>query len=443
MTPTTTSPEPTGRSLRLMLLVIIVVGGVLPPTVYWLALGRLPTVTPVRAQAMLHRPGTSALLVDVRPAEVYARRHIDGSRSWPLKQIRSVDNPADVPAEFKDRTLLLFCRVGVSSATATRHLTKLGVPDVFNVRGGELDWIGTAGGREGEAFTRWVSDSGAVQPFPFRPSTWYEQLALVASGFGFKATYTLLSLILVVILWRCRTLDLVALRWAMVCFFVGENACAVNYFVFSDWSYLLEYLHSFGMLLCFGFTAYAVVEGLDRRVFMVSDPGRQCAALNLCSGCVKYTDAPCGLRRTFYLLIAACIVLALAPLCSPWHAISYNTLVYGTPYHLTHPLVYQAFELRYCPLAAIVLMTASLLVLRFKRHNAMAWSKLFFAAGLGPFGFGYLRLILAGSYAENRVWFNFWEEATELLFIVGVCVLLWIFRARLLRAPAVAGDAES
>ena len=432
MTPPSNSIESPRRSLRPMLLAIVAIGALAPLVIHWLVLGHVPTVTPDRAKGMLRQSGGSAVLVDVRSAESFARRHIDGATSWPLAQILALSSADEMPGRLKGKTLLLICHVGFDSAEAAEHLVKLGFEKTYNVRGGELDWIGSAPGHDGGRYDRWITASGEIRQFPFRVSTWYEQLAVVTSGFGFKAVYTLLSLVLAIILWRNRAPDMVALRWAMVFFFLGENACTANYFVFRETAYFLEYLHSVGMLLCFGFTVYAIVEGMDRRIFMVSEPDRKCASLSLCDGCVKHADVPCGLKRTFYLIIVALIVLSLAPLCSPWHDVSYNTSVYGTAYHLGHSRVHQAFELRYCPIAAIVLLSASLLVLLVKKDDPMPPAKLLFAAGVGPLGFGYLRMILVAAYADNKVWFNFWEEATELLFIAGVCAVLWIFRAALL-----------
>ncbi len=42
-----------------------------------------------------------------------------------------------------------------------------------------------------------------------------------------------------------------------------------------------------------------------------------------------------------------------------------------------------------------------------------------------------LRTVLTGLYADNLVWSWSWEEITELLFVAGVCFVLWIFRAGL------------
>ena len=47
---------------------------------------------------------------------------------------------------------------------------------------------------------------------------------------------------------------------------------------------------------------------------------------------------------------------------------------------------------------------------------------------MGPLGFALLRLVINGPYGQNLVWRNWWEEASEWLFIVGVGFVLWTFR---------------
>jgi hypothetical protein len=187
------------------------------------------------------------------------------------------------------------------------------------------------------------------------------------------------------------------------------------------------------MLLSFGFATYAILEGIDSRILMLSEPNKKCAALSLCKKCIKYEKAPCGLKRTFFMIIPASMLLALMPLCAGWHETSYNTMIFGTFYNYTHRIVYQQFEILYCPIIAIIILTVSLLILCFKKDNPLPMAKLFFAAGIAPLGFGMLRSILAGMYSQNLIWFNFWEELTELLFIVGVCFILWVFRQSLLK----------
>ena len=428
MTPTAGPNEPHARLLRWLLWGIAAVGFAVPLIFYGLIFGTVDTLTPPQAIETLLRDRESAVLVDVRPAAEFRTRHIDGAENWPLAEIITAADSGDVPERLAGKKLLLICDGGVNSTRAARHLDDLGVERAAAVRGGIEEWIGTAGEAEPGPFQRFRTASGRTVGFPFRETPAAEQFALVVSGFVVKPIYTLISLVLVVILWRSQSADLAALRYAMLCFFVGENCCAANFLIYAETSYLLEYLHMYGMLLCFGFTTYAVLEGIDLRILRLSDPEGKCAALGLCRPCVKYADAPCGLKRTFLLIVPACIVLACMPLSADWQAFSYNTSIYGTPYHFAHLWYQRVLETHYCSIAAIVLLTASLLILCFKRDNPLPPAKLAFAAAMGPLGFGFFRLLLATAYSRDLLWSNFWEESTELLFVVGVGIVLWIFR---------------
>ena len=169
-------------------------------------------------------------------------------------------------------------------------------------------------------------------------------------------------------------------------------------------------------------------------------PAKACAALPLCRQCIKHAEAPCGLRRMFYLLIPATMTLAFMPLTADFSADSYNTTILGTLYNYSHAVLYQVYEIRLLPVAALALMAASFAVLLLKKREPVAWSKFLFAAGMGPLGFSLMRLFIYAPYHANQVWFAFWEEITELLFVVGVAVILWLFRKGLFAGPADAGD---
>jgi len=152
------------------------------------------------------------------------------------------------------------------------------------------------------------------------------------------------------------------------------------------------------------------------------------------------------------LIIPATIVVAMMLPTAGWQNNAYNTRVFAELYNYGHLQLYQQFENQYCAAAAVVLLAASLVALlwgtwrtRSSRHAPcadpgtgpvpdmdIAAAKILFAAGLGPLGFGMLRMVLGGAYDQNRVWFLFWEEATELLFVGSACLVLWIFRRRLL-----------
>jgi rhodanese-related sulfurtransferase len=431
------------RARRAFVLGLIVLGLAIPPALYWIAYGGVPTVLPEKAKELLRAEDSPAVLVDVRPVEEFRAGHIDGAVSWPLREVLAAEGPQDVPAALRDKRLLVLCSGGVSSTQAVRHLAAIGLPRATNVRGGIKEWVASYLGPEGGRFDRWTDASGSVTRLPCRESPLGEQLALVASGLGFKPAYTVLSLVLVVLLWRAKAPDLAALRYGMIAFFVGENCCAINYWFFGERSYVFEYLHGFGMLVSFGFVAYALLEAVDGRILHLSEPGRRCAAMGLCRGCVKFDGTPCGLRRMFYLLIPAAAVLALMPLCADWHAVSYNTRVFASIYNYSHPTVNQQFETLVCPAAAIALLAGSLVALIAWGDRSLVPAKILLAAGIGPLGFALFRTWVNGPYSQNLVWRNFWEETTELMLLIGICGTLWIFRRSLFGDSASEGRAPS
>jgi rhodanese-related sulfurtransferase len=410
-----------------VILLIVVVGG-LPLGLHWLTIGRIPSIGPQGAKDLLSKPGSTAILVDVRPEKDYTAKHLEGAWNWPFGQIKALTSREEVPEAFSTRPLLLICESGIVSGFATRKLRSLAVTNVTNVTGGMQAWVGTADKPCGLAFCRVKAASGATSALPFREAPAYEQWAAVVTGFGVKPVYMLLSLVLVGVLWRRRAADLVALRWAMILFFAGEMFCALNYGITTHQSDLLEYLHSFGMVLCFGFTTYAIFEAMDERLIKYSDADQKCAAVGLCRGCIKYTNIPCGLKRMFLLLIPAAAVMALLPFCSRLEPVSYNTRIFGTFYNYSNAVVQQIYEMRLCPLAAIGLLIVSFLLLALKRHDPVRASKIFFAAAMGPLGFAFFRLFLFTPFRDNLVWFNVWEEITELLFVVCAGAVLWVFR---------------
>jgi rhodanese-related sulfurtransferase len=447
------------RGVRWIVAALIILGGVIPPIIYVAGFGRLPTVTPEDARFMLQE-GRPVQLVDVRPRKIYMARHLDGAANWPLDAILATKRNENIPLYDRSQALFLICDVGWDSRKAVEHLSQLGHPRVYQVRGGIQEWthsfsvdclllakplsdgasptspadLTTVVAPQGKMYDRFRVASGGIEELPFRQSPAVEQALAVVAFFFFKPIYELLSLVLIIVLWKSREPDLAALRWGMIFFFLGENACAVNYFAFRESSYIAEYLHSYGMALSFGFITYAFLEGIDRRVLFLSDNRQRCSAIALCGSCAKHVDAACGLKRLFYVLIPALMIVALMLPTVDWQNTAYNTGVFGRLYSYGHLWIYQVFENWYCAAAAFVMLGASLAVLIAKKENAIAWAKIAFAAGVGPLGFGMLRMIIGSAYDGNRVWYLFWEETTELLLIAGICCLLWIFRRTLLAA---------
>jgi hypothetical protein len=111
---------------------------------------------------------------------------------------------------------------------------------------------------------------------------------------------------------------------------------------------------------------------------------------------------------------------------------AYQTQILGSRHFYYHLASSQWFELRLCPALAFGLLTASWLVLLFKRNRPVPLAKALLAAGLGPLGFGLLRLFFVAPFRDRLVWFDVWEELTELLFIFSAAVVVWVFRQALL-----------
>lgn len=71
-----------------------------------------------------------ALLIDLRPRQNYAYRHIDGAMNIPFRELEH--NLGRLP---KDKTLVFYCQRGSQSLMACRQLSAMGYKTV-SVTGG-------------------------------------------------------------------------------------------------------------------------------------------------------------------------------------------------------------------------------------------------------------------------------------------------------------------
>lgn len=271
-------------------------------------------------------------------------------------------------------------------------------------------------------------DAGSL---PFRPASLYEQYLAVLTFFGVKFVYTILSALIIVVLWQRKEPDLAALRRSMLAFFAGEAFCFVNVMRFEDASVPLEHLHSVGMVLCFAYAAYALIEAVDTRLIRFSGDGR-CAAATLCGVCTRSGDDGCNLRRLMLWLLPAVMLAAAIPLTSNFCRAGYHTLVFRTPHTYVHRLPHQYYELRYLPLAAIILLALCFISLLPRRQD-FSLAKILLAAAGGAIGFSFFRFVLVAGFADNLVWFDAWEEMTELIYVAGAGAMLLVFSGGLFR----------
>ncbi len=105
-----------------------------------------------------------------------------------------------------------------------------------------------------------------------------------------------------------------------------------------------------------------------------------------------------------------------------------QTLVFGAVYNYAHLRVHQQFENWYCAAAAVVMFSRLAGHARGGRNAGDRRGQDRLCGGDGTAGVWDARLVLGSAYDQNRVWYLFWEETTELLLIFGVCFVLWVFR---------------
>ncbi len=423
-----TMPRITGRTVGVAALIFA--GGILPVAFYWLLLGRLPTLMAAQALTVLNQSGPRAALVDVRPAADFERLHVEGALNWPLADVLAA-TPAQVPAAYQGKTLLLICNGGLASAQAVLHLQAIGISNVFNIRGGMQEWAKASWRHPTMAFTRMVQD-GQTQPATFEPLSQTDQAAQAASFLIVKPLYMLLSLALAALLLRETMPDMAAVRWSMLFFFIGEVFCYINILALGDDSYLSEYLHSFGMVAGFGFVFYALLQGLDMRVVRLGAV-RWCALYPLCETCTLAEGRTCKAWRVAQLLIPVLALLCAMPLVARFDLSGQPGPVFGFPFYLTRFGIYQVYENRLLPLLALLCFAAAYVPLWLPvREPFPTLTLILVSAGGGALVFSLGRLALGMMYATNLVWFNAWEEVTELAFVVAVGAVLWVFRSALL-----------
>ena len=413
---------------KIAIIAAIVFFGLLPVLSFELYVDRMPHMSAAKAKQIQADKNSHALLVDVREPFEYEQRHLEGAVNWPDTDIQMLGSKDGVPEELRGKRILLLCDTGLISPNSVRHLRRLGVTNALFVRGGIEEWTSTFAQPCPLQFCRLKTAGGKLEDLPFRTSTPFEQWALVIISFGVKPLYIMISLALLAVGWRLKSSDLLAVRWALLAFFIGETICAVNYLLFTNASYLLEYLHNYGMVLSFGFITFALLEGLDLRVLKYSDPEKKCAGLDLCRTCIKYTEAPCGFQRMFLFLAPACAIFSLIPLTTTLGEDSYNSMIWGQTYNFMESVTFQIYELYVCPGLAALFFAACGLVLWLRKENPVPAAKILFAMGTGFLAFGLFRMTLFFSFRDNLLWFDNWEEITELIYMCAIAATLWIFR---------------
>jgi hypothetical protein len=256
-----------------------------------------------------------------------------------------------------------------------------------------------------------------------------DQTMVVITAFLLKPLYMLISLVLAWVLRRSHKHELIILRWGLLAFFLGEAFCSINYLVFNDKSVFSEFLHSYGMVVSLGFIGYALLEGLDKYIIQYTHPDKQCAFISLCRECVKNQNVSCRARQLFQLASFTLAFLALLPLLAEIQETSYFSYIYSTLYNYTRLKAHLLFEIRYCPLVALVMFMTAFIVLLFSKEKQIPeLARVSLSAGMGALGFGVFRLFLNSIFDQNLAWAAVWEEISEFSLMVTIAYILWLFR---------------
>ena len=92
-------------------------------------------ISPSGYQAQFAEAGAEHLLIDVRTPEEFAGGHIEGAVNIPVDALAS--RLSEIPAE---QPVVVYCRSGNRSATASRILADAGYTSIYDL-GGLQGWI--------------------------------------------------------------------------------------------------------------------------------------------------------------------------------------------------------------------------------------------------------------------------------------------------------------
>jgi Rhodanese-related sulfurtransferase len=78
-----------------------------------------------------------AIILDVRTQQEYQEGHISNAINIP---VQILGQQLDKLKNFKDKKILVYCRSGHRSAIASQILDRAGFKNVYNLKGGLLEW---------------------------------------------------------------------------------------------------------------------------------------------------------------------------------------------------------------------------------------------------------------------------------------------------------------
>jgi rhodanese-related sulfurtransferase len=364
------------------------------------------------------------LILDIREDRIYRKGHIPGAIRIDMENIEGYLEKIQI---LHQRLIVTVCANGWQSQIAAATIMAHGYPNVYYLIGGTNRWIEL--GFPLQQVAGMDPEAKALKP-PIIEISLSSQLAMTLAAFIVKPVYIVMTFLVIVMLWRKRSRDLVLIRYAMVFFFIGENACSMNYLVASNTSIWLEFVHGVGMVGMFFLLIWGLVVFFDERVVHYLDPERPCVFQRHCKLCWKKENVSCGLHRLAIYLLPALAFTAFIPVTMPLRPFSIIM-----PVFLSDVLWFKDFwnlflEFRVYPILGALCFITSYFWTRKGRH-ALPKAQLPFFLALGFTFYSYFRFGLLLTFNENQAWADWWEESTEFIMVALVMILLMVFKDQL------------
>jgi len=364
------------------------------------------------------------IVIDIREDEVFQLNHIPGAIRLNLESIDGYAVKGKIP---HDGRFVVVCSNGWDSQIAAATLMAYGYRKVYSLEGGMRRWQDLAYTLQAGAGT--AVDKGMLTPPVVEIST-LTQLAMTVAAFVVKPAYIVMSALIFLLLWRKNSGGLALIRNAMLVFFIGENACTLNYLVASNNSVWLEFMHGLGMVGMFFLLFWGLVRFFDERVLHYIEPGKTCAFQRLCRHCWKKEPVSCGLHRLALWLLPALAFVALIPVTMPLRPFRIVMPVFLSEVVWLKDFWNLFFEFRLYPILGAACFVMSFLWLR-RGQSGLLKSQFPFFLALGSISYSFFRFGLLLTFNENQAWADWWEESTEFIMVAMVVLLLVVFKDQL------------
>ncbi|UCD79965.1 MAG: rhodanese-like domain-containing protein [Desulfobacterales bacterium] len=367
---------------------------------------------------------TPPIVIDMREDPAYRRNHIPGAIHLNPESIDGYAVKGSIP---RDSRIVVVCSSGWDSQIAAATLMAYGYRKVYSLAGGMHRW-------QEQGYTLQVGygssvDKGMLAP-PVVAISLLSQLAMTVAAFVVKPAYIVMSALVFLLLWRKNSGDLVLIRNAMLVFFIGENACTLNYLVAANTSIRLEFLHGLGMVGMFFLLFWGLVRFFDQRVFHYIEPDKTCALQRHCRHCWKKEPVSCGLHRLALWLLPALAFVALTPVTMPLRPFRIVMPVFLSDVVWLKDFWNLFIEFRLYPILGAACFMMAFLWLR-RGKSGLLKSQLPFFLALGFTSYSFFRFGLLLTFSENQAWADWWEESTEFIMVAMVVLLLVVFKKQL------------